>query len=552
MGSSFMEISSVIKDFFLILLAGTVAGVVCRRWGISQLVGYLVIGAVVGRGGLGLIEDPGHELELIAEAGALLLLFSVGIEFSFDELARLGRPFFIGGATQMALVSVPLGLASWLVGVSPAAAVLAGAAGAFSSTVLVFRALTEEGQLVSRHGRSGIAVLLFQDAALVPLLLLVPLMTGGGETPSAADYLLLIVKTAVFLLGVIALHWLFRRYVVRLLIALRSVELVTLMTVSLLCGLCWAAHATGLPPAIGAFATGLVLSGTRISRQVDAIILPFRETFAAVFFVTLGMLLKPIAALAEPLLLLGGLVGVIGLKTFGGAAALRLSGLPWRRALGMGLGLSQLGEFSFLLISRGVAGGIVTEAHYNRILFIAVVSLILTPLLLRRGLAIAGHETDTGHLPHEPPERETLSAVVVGIGPMGGQIASRLETMGVDLALVDLSPVNLHAYAQAGFNTFAGDARDLAMLKRAGAETRKLAVVCVPVDEIALDVVKSLREINRTATIIVRCRFQSFVTRLRRAGANIVVSEEMETAGPLLKRCEEWIDTGSFGNDAHG
>lgn len=545
-GDSFsvMKFADLFADLLVVILAGTLSGIACKRWGVSLLVGYLIVGAVIGRGGLGLVDGSSHELEVLAEAGALLLLFAVGIEFSFSELAKLGRFFAIGGAVQMLLVAAPLGLAAKLAGLSTSGAVLAGAAGGLSSTILVFRALAEQGRTESPAGRSAIAILLFQDVALVPLLLLVPLLTGRGEPPTLGGYLALGGKSVAFLAGVLALHLALDRFILATVARLRSVELLVLLTVTLLGLLGWTAYRLDLPPAIGAFAAGIALSGNRLTKQIDTVILPFRETFAAIFFVTLGMLLRPGAFLSEPLLLSAGLVGVLALKSLAAAVAMRACGLTWRAALGMGLGLSQLGEFSFLLVSRGVQAGLIDAENYNRMLFIALASLVLTPWLLRRGLVWAGEPsvTLTERSAPRPGEPAEVRVVVIGIGPIGGQIAATFETSGIDVAMIDLSPINLHPYAQQGFATYAGDATDLDVLERAEIHDRRLAVVCVPKDDAALEIVRALRAANPRLAIIVRCRYQLSAVKLRQAGALQVVSEEQEAAGPLLRRCKEWLD----------
>ena len=540
-----MDIGHFIRDFVVVLLAGTVSGVICRLWSVSLLAGYLVVGALIGHGGLGLVGHPGHELELIAEAGALLLLFSVGIEFSIDDLVKLRRFFLVGGACQMILIAVPLTMVARWFGMSPAAALLAGTAGAFSSTILVFRALAEERQAASPHGRRALAVLLFQDAALIPLLLLVPLMTGDAPFPAWNDGLLLVGKTAAFILAVAILHRFMTELAAAWLASLRSVEIVVLITLALLGGLSWTAHRLELPPAIGAFAAGLVLSGNRLSKQIDAIILPFRETFAAVFFVTLGMLLQPSAVVSEPLLLAAGVVGMVILKTVGTAIALRLVGLSWQGAFGMALGLSQLGEFSFLLVSRGVNAGIISDLDYNRMLFIAVVTLVATPVMLRYGLKWAQSAGGTNGRRNVLSVSKATRAMVVGIGPIGAQVASRLETEGIEVTLVDLSPVNLHAFAQDGFTVHAGDARDPEVLASAGIVGCDLAVVCVPSDTVALDIVRTMRRVNASMPIVVRCRFQSISAKLIRSGATAVVSEEREAAGPLMEQCARFLGSGN-------
>jgi monovalent cation:H+ antiporter-2, CPA2 family len=538
-----MDSVQFIQNFLVVLLAGTVAAVVCKKLRSSPLAGYLLVGAVIGPGILGFVADPGHELELMAEIGALLLLFSVGIEFSIDELARLKRFFLVGGFSQMCLVGAPLAGAAHLAGFSWPAAVLAGSAGAFSSTVLVFRALSETEQTGTEHGRRAIAVLLFQDVALVPLLMMVPMLTGENAMPGLSDYLLLAAKAVFFLSAVVLLHRLFEGWGALWLANLRSVEIVVLATVTLLCALGWIAWLLDMPPAIGAFAAGLVLSNNLLTKRIDAIILPFRETFAAIFFVTLGMLLQPAALIREPVLLFAGVAGIILLKTMGAAVALRLAGLSWPSSFGMGLGLSQLGEFSFLLLSRGSAAGMIPPEDYNRMLFIAIATLIATPMLLRLGLRwTSGEGNRPGHLKPAANTSDSKRAIVIGIGPIGGQIAARLETKGVDVTLVDLSPVNLHAFIQAGFSTIAGDARTPEVLARAGISSCGLVVVCVPKDQITLEIVRAVNGANSRVPVVVRCRFELFGSRLLRAGATAVVSEEAEAAGPLLSHCERLIE----------
>ncbi len=389
-----MDVNIFAIDLLTILVAGLVAGAICKRIGLSLLVGYLVVGALVGRGAFDLVAQENHELEYLARAGALLLLFSVGIEFSVEELVRMSRFFLIGGVAQMSLVAVPLAATCWAFGMTPNTAILAGLAAALSSTVLVFKALAEWGQTATPHGRRAIGILLFQDVALVPLMLLVPLLTQTGDSPTVVTYGLLALKSLFFIVAVVVLRRLIGHSVVPQLTQLRSVELVVLFALSVLGGMCWGASRLGLPPAIGALAAGMMLSGNRLSKQVDTIILPFRETFAAVFFVTLGTLFNPRVFMQEPLLLTAGLIGILLLKSTAAAVALKIIGLNWKAALGMGLGLAQLGEFSFLILAEGLGRGIFTSENHSRMLFVAMGTLILTPQLLKLGLRWTGGMSD--------------------------------------------------------------------------------------------------------------------------------------------------------------
>ena len=369
------------------LLAGLTAGIVCKRAGISVLVGYIVVGAMLGFNGRGLIADEGSQLYYLAQAGALLLLFSIGLEFSLGQLAKLGRYFFIAGSLQMALVVGPaIGIAiAW--NVPWKEAVLIGAATALSSTVLVYKALEEYGQTETPHGRGAIAMLLFQDAALVPLMLVVPLLTGQGQAATPAVWIALAAKSLLLISAVGLLRLAIDRFMVPLLANLRSTELIVLFALIVLGGGGIAAYFLGLPPALGAFAAGLVLSDNRLTGQIDALVLPYRETFSAVFFVSIGSLMRLDILIQRPLLCLGGLVAAMLLKAAAAGIALRAVGLSWRAAAGMALGLTQLGEFSFLLLSAGAGAGLIDASWFHLVLFIALATLILTPLLIKVGLS---------------------------------------------------------------------------------------------------------------------------------------------------------------------
>jgi len=534
-------IVTLVYDLFVILTVGLISGIVSKRLGFSMLVGYLLAGAVVGQGGFGLVAEDAQEIEHLAHAGALLLLFAIGIEFSLDELARLSRYFFVGGSVQMMLVATPVALAFILFGASWRLALLIAAATALSSTVLVFRALAEWGETASPQGRRAIGILLFQDVALVPLMLLVPLLAGKEQGPQLWAYLLLALNSILFVAAVLVLRKVFARWVVPMLSNLRSAELVVLFGLVVLVGFCLGAAAAGLPPALGAFAAGLALSGNRLTGQVDALILPYRESFGVVFFVSLGTLLDPSILMEEPLPLIIALLGVLVVKAGGAAVALRAAGLPWRAAAGMGLGLAQLGELSFVLLLAGLHEGIITELDYNRMLFVAMGTLIFTPQLLKVGLRwtrlapLADYEAEKQRGPLPPVPQE---AIVIGLGPIGRQAASQLEIMGNDVCLIDLSPVNLHAYAQQGFRTTSGDASDPEVLDRAGAAHARLAVVCVPDDQIALQIVKAICRLNPQCAVVVRCRYLSHTSALEKAGAQSVVSEEAEASGALLRLLE--------------
>jgi CPA2 family monovalent cation:H+ antiporter-2 len=400
------------------------------------------------------------------------------------------------------------------------------------------------GQLESRTGRRAVSILLFQDIALVPLILLTPLLSGQGEAPTAAAIVELAGKSLVFLVSFLLIKRLLHRWAIQLIAELRSPELVCLFAVVMLTGACLTAVQLDLPPAIGALAAGAAFSGCRLSTQIDSILLPFRETFAAVFFVTLGALLRPAAFMEEPVLMSLGLVGMIAVKAAAGSVALRLTGLSWQSAGGMGLGLAQLGEFSFLLLLAGLRGDVISEENYNRTLFIALGTLIATPVLLRFGVRFLRSDEQQKQRRVALPEAtsEGSRVLIVGAGPIGRDVAAYLETSGWRVGMMDLSPVNLHPFAQQGFDTTVGDARERATLEHASIGSVRLAIVCVPSDEITMQVTAAIRAANPTCAVVARCRYLLNMAAARKAGATEVVSEEAEAARAILDRVRRVVD----------
>lgn len=529
--------ASLINDLLIVLAAGLFAGLVCRWLKGSVLVGYLVVGTLLGKGVLGWVQDEGHQLEYYAEAGVFLLLFSIGIEFSLDDLKRLGKNLIIGGLTQMLLVAIPVLAVLMYFKMELQSAVLIAAAISFSSTVLVFKTLSQWGQSQRPHGRRAIGILLFQDAALVPLLLLIPLLTDSGEQVSVWNYLMLALTSGLFVAAVLGIRYLLAHKVIPLLAGYRNPELVILFTIVLLGAVTLVAHSVGLPPAVGAFAAGLIFNGNRWTKQIDALVLPFRETFSAVFFISLGLILDPMLFVEHPLQMLGSLFFVVLLKAFAATIALKLTGMKWRSSLGMGIGLAHVGEFAFVLVLIGVEAGVLGEFDYQRVVGIAVGSLVLTPFLMKLGMRLLHDDEMTDEVFREEDTEISGSqrATVIGAGPIGSRITSQLETIGKDVCLIDLSPINLHPFAQEGFRTITGDATDADILKLAEVEQSSIVVVSVPDDVIAVQVVKAVRGVNSECRLIVRCRYHLNAAKLIKFGADRVVSEEVEASMALLR-----------------
>lgn len=527
----------VIYDLLVILAAGLVAGVACKRLRAPVLIGYMLVGVLIGSGGLQLVRHQSHDVEHLAEAGVFLLLFAIGLEFSLEELLRLGRHLVIGGSVQMTLVGAPVAAVLALCGFEWSRAILFAAAASFSSTVLVFKTLAEWGRTGTPEGRRAIGVLLFQDVALVPLLLLIPLLAGGGA-PSFLDFVNLALKSVAFVGSVILLRLLLAGWVIPHLVSYRSAELVALAAVVVLGGVTYATYRLGLPPAVGALAAGLMLGGNRWTKQFDALVMPFRETFTVIFFVSLGLMLEPRVVLNEPILFISLLLALIAVKWAAAAVALRLTRLSWRSSLATGVGLAHVGEFAFVLVTIAAQADVLTDVNVQRFVAVSLVSLMLSPLLLRFGLKYSrplGLEEETLQRGRAEAPDKPKHALVIGVGPIGRRVASHLETIGYEVCAVDLSPLNLYPFQQQGFHAVAGNATEIETLERAEAERASLVVISVPDDSASLETVRLLRQMNPTGEILVRCRYQENESQLKQAGATHVVSEEFQSGEALIR-----------------
>jgi CPA2 family monovalent cation:H+ antiporter-2 len=613
----------LILDLLTILTAGFVAGIVCRWLKTPLVVGYLVIGALIGNGVLGLLrttEEPPQEqkpatvaveqtganhgtanhsttnhnaehsdtqfsnsqlppqpledpfkkaleaekeeeseeaerkiLEHFAHLGVNLMLFAIGLHFSPSELRKIWRFFLIGGSIQMLGVIIPLTLFVSFIGIDWKVGVVLGSAVSLSSTVLVFKSLEDMRMANSRQGISSIAILLFQDVAIVPLMVLIGLMAAlyngsGGGTAVFNSILTLSGESLLFIAFVFVMRLLLLKFGVPFLAALRSVELMVLFTAVLWIAVSAVALRLGLPGAMGALAAGVILSENRLTNQITAITVSLRETFSAIFFVSLGALFDPSILFSTPVTTLAVLIGCIALKTAAAGAALRVLGIPTVQAFAMGLGLSQLGELSFVLLSQGVSMKMFDYETYQRILFVALTSIILTPFFLNFALKRAtphlehpeGHEEEGhhGHNEHNTemfPEDALQKAVVVGLGPIGIQVANYLDTIGFDVFLIDTNPVNLHHFAQLGYHTACGNGTDKNILQQADVKHTTLFVITMPDDAIAAEITKRVKKINDDCIVMSRCRFTANQLKIQNSGADLVTCDETELANAAVR-----------------
>ncbi|MEX0747542.1 MAG: cation:proton antiporter [Rhodothermales bacterium] len=515
----------------------------CYRIRIVPIVGFLIAGALIGPYALGFVED----IELVndlAEIGVILLLFTIGVEFSLQEMKGIGSFILTGGGLQVGLtIAVTIVLLGFF-GVDWQTGFFTGCLVALSSTAVVLRLLSDRAETDTPAGRLSLGILIFQDLAIIAMVLLVPLLGDGGERGASIALALLQAVIVVILVVVAArivvpriLEWMART---------RRQELFILTVVAICFGTAWLISLAGISLALGAFLAGLVVSESRYREQALSEILPLRTIFNAVFFVSIGMLFNAKFLLLYPLLTITAVVAVLVFKflvTTGTILALRF---PVRIAVVAGVSLAQIGEFSFVLQRSGEIVGLTPAglgaAGEQAFIAVAFLLMLATPFLVQAGPKIGSllsqlvpvREREAPLEDHKHEVQLEDHVIVVGFGPAGQRLAQVLRNTGIPFVVIELNPATIEQGTASGLPIMYGDAARLPILEAAGAHTAKVLLVAINDPQATMRIVSLARYENPTLQIIARTRFIADMERLQGVGADIVVPEEMETSVRLF------------------
>src|SRR5918997_2784491 len=525
-------------DIALILVAAFLGGLVARRLGLPLILGYILAGILIGPNIGGPTVGDVHDIELLAEIGVALLLFSIGLHFTFEELAPVRRVALLGTFVQMALtIAFGYGLGRAF-GFDTVEAVWLGGLLSISSTAVVLKTLSEQGVSGTLSGRVMIGMLIVQDLAVVPLIILLPELGNLGEGLSELG--LAMVEATVFIVGMAlfgtrVFPWLMPRIV-----ALNSRELFLISVTAIGLGIGYGTYLFGLSFAFGAFVAGMVLARSDYSHQALADIGPLRDIFAMLFFVSVGMLIDPVFLWEQ-----AGTIALVVLLVFV-AKALIFGGLT--RAFGygnivpfaVGLGLFQVGEFSFVIAREGISSGAISEELYSIVLTTAVVTMALTPFATRLAPALYGRWRDrfpkesmnTFNLPKTGLEDHV---VIAGYGRVGAFVARLLDSLEQRFVVIDGNPERAEAAKEEGFPAVFGDAAAGPVLEAAGVRKARLVIVTVPDPAGARLVVERIRGIDPEVHIVARAAHQEQLKELGGLGVYEAVQPEFE-AGIELGR----------------
>lgn len=527
------------------LVAAFVGGLLARRLGLPTIVGYLAAGVAIGPFTPGFVGDI-ETISQLAELGVIFLMFGVGLHFSFRDLWMV-RDTAIPGAIGQMLIASGLGFGlTQLWGWSAPAGLVLGVAISIASTVVLLRGLMDQGLLNTPHGQVAVGWLVLEDLATVVILVLMPALfarSGGNPWLTAGTTLF---SSAVFVglmlfAGVRLAPWLLTRIA-----RTRSRELFILTVVAIALGTAvGSAELFGVSLALGAFLAGVVLGESTISHQVGAEVLPFRETFAVLFFVSVGMLVN----LNYLMLNVGHVLALTALIVLGKFVFTIILGVffprPARTALVVAAGLSQIGEFSFIVGQAGVSLNILTQEQYSLILAGALLSIMVNPLMFRTIPHVKAFlqrfpalwQLLDRHGPTSQPPGEKLAGhvVVIGYGRVGEHIVTVLGYLGVPRLIVELDASRLTEFEQQGVPTLFGDAANSEILTHTGLERARALVVTVPDETAAEIIIASAHEIAPHLPIIARAATRSGVERLVKLGARDVILPELEGGLEILR-----------------
>jgi len=524
-----------IGDALVFLAAAVLFAPLLKRLKFSLVLGYLAAGAIIGPAALGIVEDV-EQVRALGEIGVVFLLFAIGLELSFERLKVMRRLVFGLGAGQVIATGIVLAGVAMAVGQTVGAALVIGAALALSSTAFVLQLMTERGELATRHGRAAFSTLLFQDLAVVPILVVVPLIGAGNDGGTMAIVLLAtLAKAAIALTVIVVAGRVALRPLYGLIAAARAPELFTAMTLLVVLGIGWATQMVGLSMALGAFLAGLLLSESEFRHQVEADIEPFRGILLGLFFMTVGMSIDLGLALTEALTVLALLGGLMAIKTVITLAIALAMRLPFAAALRAAALLAQGGEFAFVILGAAVGAEVVGDRTADMLFLVIALSMAATPAivwaigwtakLFERGdtLSLTGLVEETAELEGH--------VIIAGFGRVGRTVARLLDAKLIPYVAIDSDAQRVRDGRRDGHSVYFGDAARPDVIRLIGGDRARAVVVTLSTEGQAVDrTVAHLHHRLPDLAIFARARDPIHARVLEEKGATGTVLETLEAS----------------------
>lgn len=536
----------------LLLLGATVLVVlIFQRLRVPSSLAYLLVGVILGSHTAGPVVEMRY-ISAIAEFGIVFLLFTIGLSFTLSQIYAMRHSILGLGTAQVALTTTVIGIGAWLIGVPAAAAFVVGAVFAQSSTTVISRQLTDQGENDTRHGRLGTAMSVFQDVTAVPFVIIIPVLGVAAASQIAGSLGLALLKALLALAVVLVAGRYLMRPLFHLVAERRSAELFTLTVLFVSLVAAWTTSALGLSMAFGAFLAGMVLGETEFRHQVESTIRPFRDVLLGLFFVSIGMLVEPAVlptiwwqALLCALVLLGTKIVLV-------AVIVRCSGIDAPTSLRTALILAVGGEFGFALIAIGLSGGVIDNRLAQIMLTSVLLSMVLAPFIIRYNLLLSRwllrYKVATTKQPLDSIERPDLSrhVLIFGYGRTGQIVARFLEDEGLPFIAVDVDPGIAREARLAGQAVYYADSTDPSVLETLGIATASLVVICHNDKTAALKTLSHVRNARPDVPTVVRTRDEGHVEELRHAGASEVIPETLEAGMTLASHALLTLNVPSY------
>lgn len=525
----------ILKDLVIIMAVSLGTIYLANRIRIPSIVSFLIAGLIIGPSAFSLISEM-HQIEILAEIGVILLLFTIGLEFSLSRLIKIKKYLLLEGGLQILLTTgVVIGVAlAFRLSINQA--IFFGFLASLSSTAIVMKVYTDRAEINALHGNVAVGILLFQDLCIVPMILLVPslgLQAGQG----IYSVFWAISKSILAIGGIIFMAKLLFPWIMEKMLATRIRESFTLTIILFCLGTAWLTSKIGLSLALGAFIAGLIVSESEYSHQAISEIIPMTDSFTGLFFISVGMLLDLgflFNHLWTVMILVGLILMIKGIVLLGVVGIVRRN---LRTAILVSLGLAQIGEFSFILAQAGMRHGLMSQANYQHFLAASILSMLGTPLLIHfaSGWAFAIQNLLSRWFPKEehaegfscPLKGHTL---IIGYGLNGRNLARVLKQSGIPYQIVDLNSENVHEGKEEGHPIIFGDATRRDILDRLAIKCAKIAVVAISDPSATRRMVWQIKRMAPNVYLIARTRFVTEVEELYRIGADQVIPEEFETS----------------------
>lgn len=529
----------------LVIILGISASVVFTlgKLRIPSVIGFIISGLIVGPSGINLISDL-HAIEIFAEIGVILLMFTIGMEFSISELFSMKKQVFGAGSLQMVFTI----LLTLLVGVfgfhqNLNEAVFYGFLLALSSTAIVLKLLMEKGETGSPHGRYIVGILLFQDVAVVPLMLAIPILVG------ASGQVIPILNTIVKAFGVLAIVFIGARWLIPVVlhevVKLRNRELFIIMILLLCISTALFTSYIGLSLALGAFLAGIIISESEYASQAISDVLPFKESFIALFFISVGMLMDVNFLLTHSVIVIEIVWLIVVIKSivifFTTFALSKSLNVAFRSMIY----LFQIGEFSFVLATAGRKANLISNDGYQIFLVSSIVTMLITPILAKFADQLSygftrffSREVEAEEM-SESAQEEFFTAdhvIIIGFGIGGMHLAKTLKASDIPYCVLEMNPKTVQKYKKLGEPIYYGDGTSVEMLHKLGIKHAKMLVVVISDPSATRRIVQIARNENRNLYILVRTRYVAEVDELIKLGANEVIPEEFETSIEIFAR----------------